>query len=333
MHKALLDRISKFAATDVEILIFGETGVGKERYARYAHECSPRAKGKFVAINCGGMPIELFENELFGHVGGAFTGARQNSEGLIAEAERGTLFVDEVDSLPLPCQVKLLRFVQEREYRRLGEVRLRKADIRFISATNADLLAATKDGRFREDLLYRLRVVPVEVPPLRQRREDISLLLDFFCEKYSDMYKLPRPVFSERSMGRLMAHDWPGNVRELENCVKYVTCLQLLRPVDPYDLPLTLDGSTDAADAGSIRVAVSEGPFQKLKNRVVGDFERAYLLDALRHSSGNIAHAAMASGKPRRVFFELMRKHGLTANSACNTEAGAKSDPQSKPMV
>lgn len=259
------------------------------------------------------MPSELFENELFGHVGGAFTGAHQKSEGLVAEAENGTLFIDEVDSLPMPCQVKLLRFVQEREYRRLGEARLRKADVRFIAATNADLLAAAKDGRFREDLLYRLRVVPVEVPPLRQRRDDIPLLLESFCESYSEAYKLPRPVFSDRAMRRLIAYDWPGNVRELENCVKYLTCVQLTRPVDPYDLPLPHYEKPEPSEASPIRVSATDGPFQELKNQLVCEFERAYLVDALRRNNGNIAHAAAASGKPRRVFFELMRKHGLKA--------------------
>jgi two-component system, NtrC family, response regulator GlrR len=311
-HRRVVDVITRIAVTDVEILINGETGVGKERYARLAHECSPRAGGNFVAVNCGGMPSELFENELFGHVGGAFTGARQKSEGLVDEAENGTLFIDEVDSLPMPCQVKLLRFVQEKEYRRLGETRLRKANVRFIAATNADLQAAAREGRFREDLLYRLRVVPIEVPPLRERRDDIALLMEAFSESYSEAYRLPRPVLSERAMRRLLAYDWPGNVRELENCVKYLTCMQLTRPVDLYDLPLPHETKHDAG-SGVVRIAATDGSFQKMKNDVVREFETAYLVDALRRSNGNIAQAAAASGKPRRVFFELMRKHGLKA--------------------
>jgi two-component system response regulator GlrR len=313
-HRKLLALIEKVAGTDVEILITGETGVGKERYARYAHERSPRAAHAFVAVNCGGMPSELFENELFGHTSGAYTSARQNSEGMVAEAQKGTLFFDEVDTLPLACQVKLLRFVQEREYRRLGEARLRKADTRFIAATNADLTVAVRNGRFREDLLYRLRVVPMEVPPLRERRDDIPLLLDAFAETHSDAYRLPRPVLSDRAMQRIMDYPWPGNVRELENCVKYLICLQLARPVDPYDLPLQVDGLPNGPVQGPVRVVATDGPFQELKHRAVADFERAYLIDALRRSDGNIAHAASASGKPRRVFFELMRKHGVRAS-------------------
>lgn len=312
-HNRVLDLISKIAATDVEVLITGETGVGKERYARYVHECSARSGHNFVAVNCGGMPSELFENELFGHVGGAFTGARQHSEGLVAEAENGTLFIDEVDSLPMPCQVKLLRFVQEKEYRRLGEARLRKANVRFIAATNADLQSAVKQGRFREDLLYRLRVIPVEVPPLRHRRDDIALLLANFCDNYAKSYKLPRPVFTQGGMQKLRAYDWPGNVRELENCVKYLTCVQLNRPVDACDLPLPAGPASEAREAAPPQVRVTDGPFQVLKDQLVREFECAYLVDALRRSNGNIAHAAAASSKPRRAFFELMRKHGLRA--------------------
>lgn len=309
-HKRVLELISRIAGTDVEVLITGETGVGKECYARHIHDCSARAPKHFVAVNCGGMPSELFENELFGHVGGAFTGARQHSEGLVAEAESGTLFIDEVDSLPMPCQVKLLRFIQEKEYRRLGEARLRKADVRFIAATNADLQAAVKEGRFREDLLYRLRVVPLEVPPLRERRDDIPLLLESFCECYSNAYKLPRPVFSDGAMQRLRSYPWPGNVRELENCVKYLTCVQFTRAVDRYDLPLQ-DAMPGAPDQGLARVMATGVPFQEMKKQIVREFECAYLVDALRRSNGNIAHAAAASGKPRRVFFELMRKYGI----------------------
>ncbi|MFL6656754.1 MAG: sigma-54 interaction domain-containing protein [Massilia sp.] len=326
-HKRVLELIGKIAGTDAEILITGETGVGKERYARHIHDTSGRAKHNFVAINCGGMPSELFENELFGHVGGAFTGARQNSDGLVAEAESGTLFIDEVDSLPMPCQIKLLRFVQEKEYRRLGEARLRKADVRFIAATNTDLQAAVKDGRFREDLLYRLRVIPVEVPPLRDRREDIPLLLENFCDSYAKSYKLPRAVFSDLALEKLCSYSWPGNVRELENCVKYLTCVQFTRPVDPYDLPLPAAAKAEMRDPMPQHFGVTDGPFQQLKNQLVREFECAYLADALRRSNGNIAQAAAASNKPRRAFFELMRKHGLRACECLDQEADEASVP------
>jgi DNA-binding NtrC family response regulator len=253
----------------------------------------------------------LFENELFGHVGGAFTGARPRSEGLVSEAEHGTLFLDEIDSLSLPCQVKLLRFIQEREYRRLGESRLRHADIRVIAASNADLHAVVRDGNFREDLFFRLRGFPVEVPPLSERRDDIPLLLEEYAARLSEILRLPRVVFSDAALRRLETYAWPGNVRELENCVKYLTCLQLTRPVDPYDLPL-LGGARSVA-AGRRASDDPERPFRDAKKHLVDDFERNYLGNALRRANGNIAQAALASGKPRRVFFELMRKHGITA--------------------
>lgn len=309
MHLKLLDKLSKVASTDVEVLISGPTGVGKELYAHYIHEHSVRSKGPFVAINCGALPNELFENELFGHVGGAFTGARPQSEGLVAEAEHGTLFLDEVDSLSFPCQVKLLRFLQEREYRRLGETRIRHANVRIIAASNTDLEVAVKTGDFREDLFFRLRVFPVEVPPLSQRPDDIPLLVVELMHRYACCYDLPEITFSESALRLLEAYPWPGNIRELENCVKYLICLQLHRPVIPDDLPLLSARKDDPETPVEI---VPKGTFQEAKGKLVDNFERSYLENALRQSGGNIAVAARISGKNRRAFFELMRKHGIS---------------------
>jgi DNA-binding NtrC family response regulator len=263
-------------------------------------------------VNCGGLPVELLENELFGHVGGAFTGARPQSAGLVSAAERGTLFFDEIDSLPLACQAKLLRFLQEKEYRRLGETRLRRADVRIIAATNADLIGAVRAKTFREDLFFRLRVVPVEVPSLAQRREDIPLLISEFATRYSDVYRLPQIVFGNRALERMNAYSWPGNIRELENCIRYLTCLQLARPVDPHDLPFLDDEEKN--EIPSLDTLVRSGPLKNVKRELVNQFERAYLENALRQSAGNIAAAARASGKPRRAFFELMRKHEVAAH-------------------
>src|SRR5687767_2086031 len=191
VHRRLLEKLSKIANTDAEILISGPTGVGKELYARFVHSHSTRRKARFVPVNCGALPTELFENEFFGHVGGAFTGARPQSEGLVAEAERGTWFLDEIDSLSLASQVKLLRYLEVGEYRRLGETRIRLSNVRFIAATNADLSTAMREGRFREDLFFRLRVVPIEVPPLRERRDDIPLLMSNYIDSYARMYSVP----------------------------------------------------------------------------------------------------------------------------------------------
>ena len=308
-HIQLLQTLDRIAPIDAEVLISGPTGVGKELYAGYIHQHSLRAHAPFVAVNCAALPSDLIENELFGHVGGAFTGARPQSAGLVAEAEGGTLFLDEVDSLPIGCQAKLLRFLNEKEYRRLGDTRLRHANLRVIAATNTDLLAAIRAKTFRQDFFFRLRVVPVEVPALAQRSEDIPLLLAEFADRYSDAYRLPRVTFGERALGRLMSYQWPGNIRELENCVKFLTCLQLTRPVDPYDLPLLDD--EPRPEIPPLDVLVESGSFKAVKRDLVVQFERAYLENALRRSGGNIAAAARASGKPRRVFFELMRKHGV----------------------
>ena len=308
-HCDLLKRLETIASIDAEILITGPTGVGKELYARFVHNNSLRSSQPFVPVNCGAIPVDLFENELFGHIGGAFTGARPQSVGIVTAAEGGTLLLDEVDSLSPACQVKILRFLQEKEYRRLGETRIRRANVRVIAATNEDLLAAVQEGRFREDLFFRLRVVPISVPPLADRKEDIPVLVEEFIKRCSRTYKVPPLVMSDGALERLQAYEWPGNIRELENSIRYLTCLQLSREVRAADLPL-LD--FDEEPEPSIpEAAQNSKPFHDAKRAVVDQFERTYLQTALHRSRGNITRAARASGKPRRVFFELMRKHGL----------------------
>ncbi|HEV7669568.1 MAG TPA: sigma-54 dependent transcriptional regulator [Thermoanaerobaculia bacterium] len=309
-HRRLLTQIHQVAPTDAEVLLSGPTGVGKELYARLLHRLSHRAAGAFVPVNCGALPNDLFENELFGHVGGAFTGARPQSEGLVAEADRGTLFLDEVDSLALPGQVKLLRLVQEKEYRRLGESRTRRADIRIVAATNADLLEEVRARRFREDLFFRLRVVPITVPPLRDRRDDIAPILAAHVARYAEVYRLPRISFTTDALARLRAYAWPGNVRELENCVRALTCLQHQRPVEASDLPLLDEGVQETRREEPDLTGL---PLRAAKRELVNRFERDYLERALRENEGNIARAARQSGKARRAFFELMRKHGVKA--------------------
>jgi DNA-binding NtrC family response regulator len=308
-HRKLLDKISKIAPTDAEVLISGPSGVGKELYARYIHRCSQRRRAAFVPVNCGALPTDLFENEFFGHVGGAFTGARPQSEGLVAAAEHGTLFLDEIDSLSLPSQVKLLRYLEDGEYRRLGEARIRRSHVRLIAASNADLSAAMREGLFREDLFFRLRVVPIEVPPLRERRDDIPLLMSNYVSRFAQTYGLPKISFSAGAMRVLITYDWPGNIRELKNCIQYLTCLRLEHPVEPNDLPLLDDGQEKPAAA--VTTFVSSRPLKEAKRELVSRFERQYLEEVLRQSNGNIAQAARASGKPRRAFFELMRKYDI----------------------
>jgi len=302
-HRELLGLIERIAQNDIELLFCGETGVGKEHYARYAHQCSPRCDGPFVPVNCGSIPPDLFENELFGHVGGAFTGARARASGLVEAADGGTLFFDEVDTLAPTNQVKLLRFLQEKEYRRLGDARPQQANARVVAATNRDLLRAARAGQFREDLLFRLRVVPIAVPSLRDRPDDIVPLLDAFTGWYADAYHLEAVSFTPDALAALRDYSWPGNVRELENVVRNLTCMHPGAAVEVSQLPLVTE----------LVAEVPAGSFKRAKSALVAEFERKFLEDALAAADGNIARAARSSGKPRRAFFELMRKHGVVA--------------------
>lgn len=312
-HCDALAKLTSVAPTDAEVLIIGPSGVGKELYARHVHLQSHRKECRFVPVNCASLAGDLLENTLFGHVGGAFTGATARSEGLVSEAQGGTLFFDEVDSLSVACQIKLLRFLQDKQYRRLGENRLRQADLRVVAATNADLEAAVAEGRFRKDLFFRLRVVPVEIPPLCQRPEDIPGLLEAFTQQAVAEYRLPPVQFSASALESLRSYDWPGNIRELENCVAYLTCLQLQRPVETHDLPLLSALRADFPAAGVPETPVQwRESFQTSKGRVVAQFEREYIERALRSTSGNVSAAARMSGKNRRALFELMRKHEIS---------------------
>lgn len=318
-HRRIVETIRRLAPTDLEILITGPSGVGKERYARYAHDASKRAGSPFVAVNCGAIPAELIENELFGHVGGAFTGARSDAEGLVAEAESGTLFLDEVDALSQRNQVVLLRFLQEKEYRRLGEPRVRRADVRIVAATNCDLGTATREGRFRNDLLFRLRVASIEIPALRARPEDIVVLFEQYGAYYAEQYELPHIRVSAAVKASIQGYGWPGNIRELENCVRYLTCMQLDRELQVGDLPFMTGThshrSKEANDNtnGHVNGTGQSLNFRAVKAAALEELERALIVQALEQTNGNITHAARAIGKPRRTFFELMRKYQISA--------------------
>ncbi|MFY2562729.1 sigma 54-interacting transcriptional regulator [Corallococcus terminator] len=313
IHVRLMELVAAAATNDAEVLIQGPSGVGKELYARLVHEQSARAPHPFIPVNCGALPPDLFENELFGHVGGAFTGAKTRNRGLVAEAEHGTLFLDELDALPLSSQVKLLRLIQQKEYRPLGDSRLYRSDVRIIAATNTDLLAEAQAGHFRFDLFFRLRVLPIDVPPLRARPEDIQPLFEYYLRRYADEYGKAPVTFSEAARHRLMTYAWPGNIRELENCARYLLCTRAGTCVDEEDLPL-LEESTPRGHREP-RSSASRESFQVAKRRVVEAFEKAWLEGSLVEHGGNIAAAARASGKHRRAFFELMRRHGLKAHS------------------
>ncbi|MEZ6134605.1 MAG: sigma-54 dependent transcriptional regulator [Pirellulaceae bacterium] len=343
-HKSIVEKLRKVAATDAEVLIVGPSGVGKELYARFVHDHSRRSESAFVPVNCGGLSGELLENQMFGHVGGAFTGARPQSEGLVNEAEGGTLFLDEVDSLSVSSQIKLLRFLQDKQYRRMGENRLRHANVRIISATNADLENAVSEDRFREDLFFRLRVVPIKVPALHDRPDDILELVDVFINKASQEYNLPCVEFSDDALVRMKSYEWPGNIRELENCVDYLTCLQLQRPVEPDDLPLLKKKPCKTSDNGAadleslvsfyLRLNEHNGEeFQDLKKRFIDAFEKQYLHRALQTTNGNVSAAARMCGKHRRALSELMHKHHLSPDGYRIHERFDKVNPESKPRA
>ena len=305
-HLHVLHTLRRVAPSDVEVLITGPSGVGKELYARFVHDESARCHAAFLAINCSTLTDDLFENELFGHVGGAFTGAQRARDGLVAAADGGTLFLDEVDTLSPANQTKLLRFIQQKEYRRLGEQHVRRADVRFVAASNANLLEAVKRGTLREDLLFRLRVVPVEVPSLAQRPDDIPTLLVHFISHYAALYRMPAIEVGEAARARLQCYQWPGNIRELENCVRYLTCIQLARPIEPDDIPLLPGYGGEVAAAPTFRDA---------KRAAVETFERERIANALAGAHGNISKAARSIGMPRRSFFALTRKYGIHPES------------------
>ena len=317
-HLTIIEHLNKIAPTDAEVLITGPSGVGKELYAKYIHEHSKRKSNYFVPVNCGCLSNELLQNELFGHVGGAFTGARAQSEGLVKTAEGGTLFLDEVDSLSIPCQIQLLRFLQDKRYRRMGETYLRQANVRIIAATNANLEDKVSQNNFRQDLFFRLRVVPINIPALRDRPQDILGLLTAFIQQSAEKYNLSPVVFNPAAIERLKTYHWPGNVRELENCVEYLTCLQLLRPIEPSDLPLLQENQITSANPeiryGLLATDKDNEKFQTTKKQLVADFEKDYIQRALETNSGNISAAARMIGKDRRALFELMRKHHIDPN-------------------
>ena len=292
-----LPMVAKF---NTQVLILGETGTGKELCARAIHYLSPRSAKPFVPINCGAVPVDLVENELFGHARGAFTGAAHASRGLIDDAEGGTLFLDEVDSLPLLAQVKLLRFLQEKEFRPLGSTRIRHADVRVIAAANSNLEHAVKSGRLREDLFYRLNIVPIELPPLRQRADDIPALAKHFLRRYETEFGKELEGFSAEAMQALLVYTWPGNIRELEHVVERAAVLAQDKTIRRSDLALP-------------NTEVQEGPqsLRCAKANLIERFEKTYIQGLLAAHDGNITRAAQAAQKNRRAFWQLIRRHQI----------------------
>ena len=301
---AEIRKIPLLAQCDVNVLISGETGTGKELCARAIHYLSPRAGRPFIAVNCGAIPVELVENELFGHERGAFTDASTAQGGLIHEAEGGTLFLDEIACLPLLAQVKLLRFLQDKEYRRLGSTKTQQGDVRVVAAMNIDLEEAVREGKLRQDLYYRLNIIPLVLPPLRERREDIPLLARYFLAKYAARLNKDVTDCSPDVMQLLVLYEWPGNVRELEHTIERAVVLSEQAVIHKADIILP-----------RVAAAAHQDSFQEAKAKVIARFERTYIQGLLLAHQGNITKAARAAQKNRRAFWQLMRKHLIDAHS------------------
>ena len=300
--------LEKAAAVDATVLIAGETGTGKELAARAIHFLSARRERRFVPVNCGALPADLVESELFGHARGAFTGAAAAKAGLFEEAQGGTIFLDEVGELPLATQVKLNRVIQEREIRRVGETQASPVDVRVVAATHRDLREEVREGRFREDLFYRLNVFAVRLPPLRERLEDVPLLATHFLEKHARALRRTLRGFSPEAMRTLAGHAWPGNVRELENVVERAVAVAGGEVIEPGDLPPDL-AAAPAPGAGA--AVLASLPY---KDAVAGARERItrdYLVALMTELEGNVTRAAERAGLERESLHRLLRKHGL----------------------
>ena len=305
-------RITALAGCDANVLIVGETGSGKEICAQSIHYLSRRAALPWIAVNCGAIPAELVENELFGHVRGAYTTAHAARSGLVHEAEQGTLFLDDVDCLPLAAQAKLLRFIQEREYRPVGSNTVVLANVRVIAASNRDLKKLAMGGQFRQDLYFRLNVLRINLPALRERREDIAGLARHFIEEFAREFGRPVAALTPAALRHLMAYTWPGNVRELRHVIERAVLLSRGPVLRAEDIEIDADDAPDDTYSES---------FSSAKARVVRDFERDYLSQMLAAAQGNVTRAAQAAKKDRRAFFELLRKHDIEPqqfrNAAC----------------
>lgn len=298
--RGLIDKVKDIIAP---VFIYGESGTGKDLIARSIHERGVRRNGPFIAVNCGAIPDQLLESELFGHTRGAFTGALRDKAGLIEAADRGTFFLDEVGDLSLPLQSKLLRMLQEREVRRIGETRTRPVDVRFISATNKDLEREIEQGNFRMDLYYRLRILTIDVPPLRERKGDLLLLINHFVSRYCLEMGRERAYVSPQALELLMSYSWPGNVRELQNEVQRALILAAGEDLIGVDhLSSKLNPQRECSSP------VSYSYFE-----AKAEFEKRFLRQALQRFGHNKARTAVEIGLTRQGLFKLLKKHNLTA--------------------
>jgi DNA-binding NtrC family response regulator len=322
------------APTRASVLLVGETGTGKELIARAIHRLSPRADGPYVRVNCGALSESLLESELFGHVKGAFTGALDNKTGRFEAAHGGTIFLDEISSMSFKLQVKLLRVLQEAEFERVGESRTIRVDTRVIAATNTFLEDEIEAGRFRDDLYYRLNVVPIHLPPLRDRREDIPPLARFFLERYSEENRRDAPDLPADVLKLLLAHDWPGNVRELENCIERAVVLSNGKPLTPavLDPPgrserrlrpaRTRGGDLQSLIQNLVRVGIHTLPSEegKLHDHLVKGVERELIEQVLHMCNRVQVKAALRLGINRNTLHKKLDEYGMGGSGGAENE-------------
>ena len=312
--RSLIDLVKEVAVTDASVLIEGESGTGKELFARAVHRMSHRSAGVFIEVNCGAIPHELFESELFGHERGAFTGAVNTKKGKLELAESGTIFLDEIGDMPLDLQVKLLHVLENRQFTRVGGTKFIQSFARVVAATNRNLKEGVEQGRFRKDLYYRLKVVYLHVPPLRERREDIPLLVQHFIGKHEYTAKREISGIDYEAMNILRLHAWPGNVRELENVLLQAMIIARNGRITVDSLPAEI---RDAVEPPTDPLTKEDLQKEKVRRteKVSLDLERNFLLNLIEKSGANISEAARASGYSRRQLQNLIKKHGIDMSS------------------
>lgn len=307
--RQVLETVAMVAPTEASVLILGESGTGKELIANALHQGSNRSDRRFIKINCAALPETLLESELFGHERGAFTGAVGRKPGRFELADGGTIFLDEIGEMTFSTQAKLLRVLQEREFEPLGSTRSVKVDIRVISASNRDLKDEVKKGNFREDLFYRLNVVPINLPPLRERKEDIPLLVDHFLQIYNEKNNRHLKGFHPRALDAMMRYSWPGNIRELENVVERAVILTMDEYVSFSELPESISGESPSAVVTTSKVGIAPG-------MTIRELEKALILVTLEHNDGNRTRSAGFLGITRRTLQNKLKEYGIDSHGS-----------------
>ncbi len=309
--KRVFETIRMVAATDFTVFITGESGTGKDLAGRAVHELSPRRENEYVAVNCPTVPEQILESELFGYKKGAFTHATQNRIGLFKQADGGSIFLDEIGDVSPAIQTKLLRVLQEKEIKPLGDTRSVKVDVRIIASTNQDLKEKIRQGLFREDFYYRLNVLPIEIPPLRERPEDIPLIADHLFQKHRERLKKPEKTMSPELVAFFQDCWWEGNVRELENVIVQSLLFSSSEKVRPEDLALEKTGGKSTGSAG--HADVQELPYKAAKEKVLREFNSGYIGSVLKKTGGNVTRAARMCGMERQALQQVMRRYGISA--------------------